>query len=242
MLKRSPTELASAKQDTDRRLAVVAGSSANPQEDSAIILRAQALYCKLLRSGKSRTSERKSRMDCGRPLNNAKCKSSEKQWLQDRKAAVDMTVASLVTPPRRPPMELPDSVEKERKKQENVAFKRKAEAWADSLLLEKEGSDALRAAANKKIKEDSAHDQARARMCQSLTETVRLRVKKESCAWALSNLPGPAYFANSEDKGTMARWRRRLCSVGVREFTTATCFSFQFSRPFLRLNRWCSDF
>lgn len=223
-LRRSPTELASSKGDTDRRLAVVMGGGWEVAEMEAIRCRARALYAELLPSGKCRSSDRqRRRLDCGRRFdgNTGKSHGSEAQWLRERKNAVHEAVAnasSLTTPPRRPLVELPDSAQKEKNRQNGVELKRKAEALSSGLLLDKEVSRDVELAAEKRRKTDEANDKARVQTCQALLETVRLRMKKENLQWALKNLSAPVYFVGGSNN-EIARWQRKLATAGVNSTT-----------------------
>ncbi len=82
-------------------------------------------------------------------------------------------------------MELPDSVQKEKNRQNGLELKRKAEALSSGSLLDKEVSRDVEVAAEKRRKTDEANDKARVKTCQALLETVRLRMKKENLQWAL---------------------------------------------------------
>lgn len=214
--------MASSKGDTDRRLAVVMGGGWEVTEMEAIRRRARALYAALLPSGKCRSSDRQRRLDCGRRFdgNSGRSRGSEAQWLRERKNAVHEAVASasLTTPPRRPLVELPDSVQKEKNRQNGLELKRKAEALSSGSLLDKEVSRDVEVAAEKRRKTDEANDKARVKTCQALLETVRLRMKKENLQWALKNLSAPVYFVGSSDS-EIARWQRKLATAGVNSTT-----------------------
>ena len=134
-LKRSPAELASSRAETDRRLAVVIGS--DPLFDQAVLEKARALYGQLLPSGRSRTATRNIRMDAGR---RGQEKAGSKQaWIRKRKEAVDQAAAlELVTPPRNPPVALPQSLEKEVNRQTALQKKEKLRlSWKGLCSLRK---------------------------------------------------------------------------------------------------------
>lgn len=188
-LKRSPAELASSRVETDRRLAVVIGSDST--FDPLVLEKARDLYGQLLPSGRSRTSVRNIRMDAGR---SGRQKVGSKQaWIRKRKEAVDRAAAlELVTPPRQPQVELPQSLEKEANRQEALRKKRKAEAFLEGTLLEKEVTEEVRRDAAQKEKMDAANDRGRAKKFQQVTTQVSSRLEKQTKAWALRALPAPA--------------------------------------------------
>lgn len=188
-LKRSPAELASSRVETDRRLAVVIGS--DPMFDQSVAEKARELYGQLLPSGRSRTSMRNIRMDAGRK---GKQKVGSKQaWIRKRKEAVDRAAAlELVTPPRQPQVELPESLEKEANRQEALHRKRKAEAFLEGTLLNKEVTEEVRRDAAQKEKMDAANDRGRAKKFEQVTTQVSFRLEKQTKAWALRALPAPA--------------------------------------------------
>ena len=136
-IKRSPVELASASVDTDRRLAIVMGDDAQgmKSDEDTLITEAQKLYVGLLRSGKARASAKTRRLDAGskrklRPLPGKK--KTEAQWHRRRRAAVARATrddAELVTPPRRAPVELPQSLQKETVKEPRQASARQKHFW-----------------------------------------------------------------------------------------------------------------
>ncbi len=221
-LKRSPVEQASSHVDTDRRVAIVIGSCFGPEEVQTVVSKARALYGQLLGSGKAR-SVHKTRIDagtCGRTT--TKTKASEKHFARTRSAAIRKVTSEteLVTPPRQPRQDLPDSVQKEVKKQESQALKRKAEAYLDGLLLDKEATPEVLAAAGHQVKADGANDKTRRKQFLSVSASLK-RQAKQTRVWALANLPSPAFFlgASEVEKG---RWTRLLAAAGVSHVTDAS--------------------
>lgn len=192
-LKRSPAEIASSRQDTDRRLAVVVGS--DPQFDEVVLVKARELYGSMLPSGRSRTANRQPRIDCGRQ---GKERSTSKQaWIRARKSAVDQAAeeeTELRTPARRPPVELPESMAKESAKQTMAERKRKAEAYQENILLPEEATDEVKADAAKKAKTDAANDKDRHKKFVAVNAAVAISQRPQSQKWALTALLQPAWL------------------------------------------------
>ena len=203
-------------------MAIVIGSCFSPEEVQTVVSKARALYGQLLNSGKAR-SVHKTRIDagtCGRTT--TKTKASEKHFARTRSAAIRKVTSEteLVTPPRQPRQDLPDSVQKEVKKQESQALKRKAEAYLDGLLLDKDATPEVVAAAGHQVKADGANDKTRRKQFLSVSASLK-RQAKQTRVWALANLPSPAYFldASEVEKG---RWTRLLATAGVSQVTDAS--------------------
>ena len=220
VLKRSPAELASAKADTDRRLAVVAGGGSFAGEEAEIVARARTLYSKLLVSGKARASVRKTRVDANTSGLKFR-KASEKEWARKRSHAIRKATQSpdLTTPPRRPPRELPESLAKEVRNQEKQALKRKAEAYLDGTLLSEEATPEVVKAAQQKEKSDVNSDKTRRKNFLKVNAALASVKRKESYAWALQNLPSPAYFVGAGDDSEKRRWAGALAKAGVPAIT-----------------------
>ena len=215
-LKRSPAELASSKEDTDRRLAVVIGS--DPQFDQHVLGRARELYGSLLPSGRSRESERRPRVDSGRP--GPKKPDSKQAWIRRRREAVAAAARQeeeLHTPQRRPPAELPQSVAKEYAKQDALLKKRKAEAFLEGSLLPKEVAEEDRVEAAKRLKVDAANDKARSQKCKDITAMVKLTQQQQTKQWALCKLAQPVYLV--EPGEATNEWQKLLRAAGVTQFT-----------------------
>ena len=214
-LKRSPAELASSRGDTDRRLAVIVGS--DPQFDDAVVQKARELYGILLPSGRARTNLRKTRIDAGCA---GKQKPTSKQaWIRKRKAAVDQAAQEeeLCTPPKRPSLELPESVAKEQSKQRALQMKRKAEAYLEGTLVAKEATQEVKDAADMKQKIDGANDRDRARKFADASAKLVVRQKKQDVAWALKKLPQPATLLDVAP-GLVAATQQKLKQTGVATF------------------------
>lgn len=194
-LKRSPAELACSRKETDRRLAIVVGS--DPQFDSIVLEKAKQLYGRYLASGRARATVRQKRMDSGRPCVVQKA-ASKQAWARRRKEAVDRAAAQedLCTPQRRPPAELPQSVAKEKAKQEDLLRKRKAEAYIEGTLLDKEVTEELKEEVARRLKVDGANDRLRARKYKDIAGQVAFREAPQTGAWALAQLPSPAYLVD----------------------------------------------
>ena len=217
-LKRSPAELASSRQDTDRRLAIVIGSDS--QFDDEIIRIGRELYGRLLPSGRCRTSARRPRIDLGR--DGKERVDSKKAWVRKRKAAVDAAAkeeAELRTPQRRPPVELPESLAKEVCRQETLLKKRKAEAFLEGTLLQSEVTEDVRMEAEKRQKTDAANDRDRHRQFVRISTEVQLSQKSQTMQWALQGLPEPAFMlAAFPDRRIL---HTALQTAGVRAFCQA---------------------
>ena len=220
-LKRSPAELASSRQDTDRRLATIIGSDS--QFDEEILRRGRELYGKMLPSGRCRTSVRRTRIDCGR--DGKQRVDSKKAWVRKRKAAVDAAAkdeAELRTPQRRPPVDLPGSLAKEARKQETLPNKRKAEAFLEGTLLETEITAEVRLEAEKRQKTDAANDADRHRKFVRISTEVQLSQQRQTMQWALQGLPEPAFMlAAFPDRNQL---QTVLQTAGVRAFSEAGLF------------------
>ena len=165
-LKNSPIEHSKATGmvlDTDRRTAMAMGDchAREAKVAAEIVSEARRIYCTLLRSGISRrrTTTQK-RFDKGRTSTGRK--GSHAQWDRDRKHSLATALQDLHTPPRAAtaPM-LTESAEKERDFQRKKAFKRKAEALSDGLLLPDEVTPALERAASKMAKANQQGDRQR---------------------------------------------------------------------------------
>ena len=213
-LKRSPAELASSRTETDRRLAIVMGSDS--RFDDRITERARELYGKLLPSGRARTSVRKTRIDSGRAGLQDKPESKQ-AWVRKRKEAVDRAASqeSLHTPQRRPcRVELTDSMAKEVAKQDDLLKKRKAEAYLEGTLLEKEITPEVQAEAAQRLKMDGANDKVRAKKYTEVMEKIAFRQSPQTARWALEHLPSPAHIL--DDGGLNgAEVTRKLRAAGV---------------------------
>ena len=214
-LKRSPAELASSKGDTDRRLAVIIGC--DDQFQAKLLKRAQALYGLLLASGRSRGPVRRGRrIDLGRK---GVCKDGSKRtWLTRRRKAVEEAAAACVTPERRPPVELPESLAKEVAKQKAWGAKRKAEAFLEGTLKDSEATPEVVHEALQREKVNGANDRARHRNCVRVNQIVSLQARPQSTRWGLQGLTGPAFFLlpNAAEVNTC---RQKLQSIGVSAFT-----------------------
>ena len=232
-LKRSPAELASSKTDTDRRLAVVIGS--DPQFDDLVVNKARALYAKLLRSGRCRTSTRRLRIDHGRK--GLKERPGSKQaWMRRRKQAVDKAAeeeAEIRTPQRRPPVELPLSLAKEASKQDQLAKKRKAEAFLEGTLLESEIDVEVRTEAANRLKTDAANDKDRRKKFLQITKAVKLTQEGETTEWALQALPDPACLLGVQGAAALTR---KLRAAGVTSVVQDARLFFVTSRRQIRLD------
>ena len=214
-LKRSPAELASSRQDTDRRLAVVVGS--DPQFDEVVLEKARELYANMLPSGRSRAASRRPRIDCGRK---GKERSGSKQaWSRARKRAVEKAAeeeSKFRTPARRPPVDLPESMAKECAKQREAERKRKAEAYLEKTLLEEEATDEVKADAAKRAKIDAANDRDRHKKFVTINAAVALTQQQQSQKWALTGLPQPAWLqAPTQDALVL---KNKLREFGVCNF------------------------
>ena len=214
-LKRSPAELASSRLDTDKRLAVVVGGDA--QFDGMVVANARELYGSLLRSGRSRSTTRTPRMDRGRA--GLERPDSHRAWLRKRKEAVDKAAQEeqdLCTPDRRPVLTLGENLRKEVKRQEELSKKRKAEAFLEGSLLDKEVTNEVRMAAEKKKNLDKANDKQRHKNCLRILQNVELTQKKQTPAWALRNLPQPALLTQTGNEKVILQ--RALKQAGVSTF------------------------
>jgi len=214
-LKRSPAELASSRLDTDKRLAVVVGGDA--QFDGMVVAKARELSGTLLRSGRARSTTRAPRIDRGRA--GLERPDSHRVWLRKRKEAVDKAAQEdqdLCTPHRRPVLALTESLQKEVDKQEALSKKRKAEAFLEGTLLEKDVTDEIRIAAQKKIGLDQANDKQRHKNCVRILQAVEMTQKKQTQAWALRNLPQPALLTQTGNEKNILQ--RALKQAGVSTF------------------------
>lgn len=211
-MKRSPVELASASADTDRRVCAAMGCTLDQKQEEEMLQEARAIYARLSQSGKSRSSEgRTKRLDAGRkgPIR----QSSHKNWMRKRKQAVEDAAAQLVTPPRKiSPQDLPDSSRKEADQQSRLEKKRKAEAYSDGLLLKSEVTEAIVAEAEKQAKTDASNDRARRSKFHSRHAAVEASITKKTVAWALKGLPSPALNTDVAKDWTSAL---RQCGVSL---------------------------
>ena len=221
-LKRSPIELASSAPDTDRRLAAVIGSSVDKSQEEELLQNARSIFSRLTKTGKSRTSQRTIRIDCGRKgVQNVKTKKSEKQWMRDRKAAVEKAADELTTPPRTVAFkDLSESGQKECRRQDNEGKKRKVDALANGLLVQEDVLDisAAKKSLSKRLATHASNDAKRAKQCQIRTQAVNMTLTKQTRSWAVDDLPPCAYLVDAEDPG-----RQCLQAVGVRRTTTDSC-------------------
>eukprot|EP00435_Cladocopium_sp_Y103_P048565 s89_g14.t1 len=228
-LQRSPAEQASAKTDTDRRLATVMGTYSET-DATEIVSRARVLYSELLVSGKARKPSGRSRLHKCQEMKQRR--PSEKQWVRDRRSAV-LSAASdrRNTVPNLPAIEdLPPGLQKEVAKQKDHACKRKAEAYLDGLLLPAEADGNVLAEAAKKLKTDAANDTTRRRNFQRVTTEVKLKTKKQSPAWAVKNLECPVYFAGCGAR-EKSQWSKKLRDLGITTVTQArTVFDLKQAR------------
>ena len=218
-LKRSPAELASSKADTDRRLAVVIG--AHQDNDEALLIRARELYSTHLSCGRSRSTIRQARVDRGRV--GKRRPASKQAWVRQRQAAVGAAArqeAELVTPQRRPRAELPESLAKESAKQDALQKKRKAEAWLEGTLLDKEATAEVREEAAKRQKIDASNDKDRRRKFQHVSAIVKLRARRQGKDWALQSLQGPATLLATCGADTNLL-KEKLRAAGVGTFVEA---------------------
>ena len=193
--------------------------------DNQVIERARALYGKLLPSGRARTSVRNTRIDSGRVGLQEK-PTSKQAWVRKRKDAVDRAASqeSLQTPQRRPPVELPESMAKEVAKQDDLLKKRKAEAYLEGTLLQKEITPELQAEAAKRLKMEEANDKLRAKKYTDITGKVSFRTSPQPLRWALEHLPSPAHILDVGLNG--AEVNRKLRAAGVPTSVQDTIFLF----------------
>ena len=221
-LKRSPAEMSNSRIDTDRRLAVVMGSSVldNAARKKAIIHEARIHYGRLmLGSGAGKCRRRLlQRFDKGRPQQSTgRSKGTQAEWLGQRSAAVDAAGKAksedheLVTPQRRTKRELPDSLAKEVCRQRKIARDRKAEACIDGYLLPSEISPAVEKQAKAAQKKNSANDKKRALAWQAKVAEVASSTEAKPVCWALAQLPGPAHLVDFADLES----RQKLQALGV---------------------------
>lgn len=217
-LKASPTEQSKssgAVLDTDRRTAVAMGDCQVREAKVAaeIVSEARRLYCTLLRSGISRTNTQQ-RFDKGRTSTTGR-KGSHAQWDRDRKESLATALKDLTTPPRAAtaPMRTESAV-KERDLQRSKAFKRKAEALTDGLLLPDEVTPALECAAKKMVKNNKQNDrQRKKKRLDYLTEYEMASTKKPS-GWACDGLQGPVWLDPRLGEKTQAV-QQKLHTLGV---------------------------
>ena len=196
-LKNSPTEQSKATGmvlDTDRRTPMAMGDCQAREATIAaeIVSEARRIYCTLLRSGISRTTTQK-RFDKGRTSTSRK--GSHAQWDRDRKQSLATALKDLTTPPRAAtaPM-LTESTEKERDFQRKKAFKRKAEALSDGLLLPDEVTPALERAASKMAKANQQGDRQRKKKRVDYIAESKMASAKTSSVWASQGLQGPVWL------------------------------------------------
>jgi hypothetical protein len=224
-LKRSPAELASAKEDTDRRLAIVMGDSAaeSAADKDDIVRRARAHYAAMTSSKQSaRTRVRgKTRIDKG-IARVARAQGTDAEWQRKRSQAVqeagNAAANQCTTPLKRTKRELPESLAKEVQRQGRLSLKRKAEAALDGLLLETEISKNTEDRAAKKLKQDASNDLKRAKVAASKASRFNT-TKMRPASWALKALPRVAYIAHNVAAADGDRWRQRLFTEGVDRFT-----------------------
>ncbi|CAK9054669.1 Modification methylase NlaIV (M.NlaIV) (Cytosine-specific methyltransferase NlaIV) [Durusdinium trenchii] len=203
-VKRSPVELTSSMEVTDMRLCVVMGMGdlTQPEEDE-ILQSGQRIYTAMLKSQLSyRRKPGKRRIDKGVPKGQTRRSTgSQAAWHRARKAAVAKAAEELKTPPRRPPLELPESLAKEESRQRALEKKRKADALGDGYLLPKEITPGLEAYAAKKQKQDLANDKSRGNKFHEY-EAVRKTSRQAPHETALKDLPrrdlreGDLYLVN----------------------------------------------
>eukprot|EP00435_Cladocopium_sp_Y103_P013688 s4446_g3.t1 len=231
-LKRSPAELASSRAETDRRLAVIVG--ADPQFDGQVLETARELYGQLLPSGRCRTSVRKTRMDAGRI--GVEKETSKQAWKRKRSEAIHQAAKAedLHTPQRRPPVELPESLEKEVSKQRALLKKKQAEAYLEGTLLDKEITQEVKDEAAKRLKTDQANDRARAKKFVQITKQLSLRASKQSSQWALAQLPEPGIVLDTS-RASKDATLRKLRMAGV----TNTTEDLRMPKLLLIGDEWC---
>ena len=189
-LKRSPVELSNASAETDRRTAIVMGDGQATVASDAIVAEARKIYASLLHSGASRPRTRQ-RFDSGKK--GGVKEGSFAHWNRCRKMALAEAVDNVQTPPRKPSEVQTASAQKERDFQRKNALKRKAEAFADGLLLEDEITTEVRDEAARATKVHQQADKQRAKKRQEYEVAGRLTSTKRSAEWACEGLSGPAW-------------------------------------------------
>ena len=222
-LKNSPTEQSKstgAVLDTDRRTAVAMGdgSAREAKVSAEIVSEARRIYCTLLRSGISRTTTQK-RVDKGRTSTGRK--ESHAQWDRNRKDSLATALDKLTTPPRAPagPL-LTQSAEKERDFQRKKAFKRKAEAMSDGLLLPDEVTPDLECEAKRQAKANQQSDRQRKKKRMEYMAESKLAATKKTSAWACEALQGPVWLDPRLSSRAHAV-QKKLQTLGVASQTEA---------------------
>ena len=214
-MKRSPVELASAKDDTDTRMAVVMGQDS--MADQEVIFEAQRLYASFLKSGRARRRV-VPRFDLGKKaVTPGKSKGSHAEFMRKRKAAVQAEALQTTPPSKRPRRELPESLEKESRRQCALQEKGKVEAFLDKLLLPEEITPDLRIQAASVAKKWANADKTR-------IEKVELRkalcdMQMSQCQ-ALRGLQGPVHFYKVAQE-TSHKWLSELKKIGINRSTQA---------------------
>ena len=215
-MKRSPVELASSAIDTDRRLAVVMGCQLESKaEEVALLQDARALYSQLLRSGRVRRRQER-RLDAGCKKPEARRKTSEAAWHRRRRAHVRKAAeeGALKTPERRTQQDVPESLQKEVNRQRQVEKKRKAEAYEDGYLLNKEVDAECVAAAEKRTKTKIHDDRERHVKYQRYCDTMSMcsRVQTQEVVVALAALPKAVWL--QRNAASKNEWMAALRSRG----------------------------
>lgn len=213
-VKRSPVELTSSMEVTDMRLCVVMGMGdlTQPEEDE-ILQSGQRIYTAMLKSQLSyRRKPGKRRIDEGVPKGQTRRSTgSQAAWHRARKAAVAKAAEELKTPPRRPPLELPESLAKEESRQRALEKKRKADALGDGYLLPKEITPGLEAYAAKKQKQDLANDKSRGNKFHEY-EAVRKTSRQAPHETALKDLPRRVWVQTGVESAES--WTNHLRRMG----------------------------
>ncbi|CAE7557490.1 ngoBVM, partial [Symbiodinium necroappetens] len=216
VLKRSPAELASARIDTDRRLATVMGCRdlhKNPARQDALVESARRIYASTTQSQKPARKITKIRFDKG--VAKKISEGSEAEWLRKRSAAVQEAADGLATPAKRTKRELPESLEKEVNRQRQLAKVRKADAYLDGYLLPSEVTCTMAADVKDRLQKNAANDRKRASEMTQKTALLGMATVTKSHDWALQGLPpGPALLGRDN-----TTWKFQLAALGVDAFT-----------------------
>ena len=219
-VKRSPVELASSAIDTDRGLAVVMGCCIESKaEEAALLQDARVIYSQLLRSRRARRRPER-RLDAGCKKTEARRKTPEAAWHRRRRAHVQKAAeeGALKTPERRTQQELPESLQKEVSRQRQVEKKRKAEAYEDGCLLNKEVDAECVAAAEKRAKTQVHDDHQRHVQYRSYCDTMSMCSRVQTQAVALQGLPKAAWLQrNAASKPEWAAALRRRGGFAICE-------------------------
>jgi len=145
--------------------------------------------------------------------------TSKQAWIRKRKAAVDQAAQEeeLCTPPKRPSLELPESLAKEQSKQRALQMKRKAEAYLEGTLVAKEATQEVKDAAEMKQKIDGGNDRDRARKFADASAKLAVRQNKQDVTWARKKLPQPATLLDVAP-GMVLATKQKLKQAGVATF------------------------